>query len=415
MSPTQLHTQNKEKKDFIDPLITSHLQQYSNTNTKTSEKCATRLRNFIEICMRFINVPQRIQCSVGMVLPECNSTDYVCKLVKHGDGYGRLIHADKVQKTHQPIALPLGTTISTYIEFYLCFCRPPPSSERNAQFVFLSKRGGKWKKASSDLKQYMDKHLKIPVQQLDPTGRFVHASRNIGIAAFSSQVNFDISAVRAFASVCRHSSAVAERYYSIWEKEHKNRTGVQLFTQHMLPDTDQPTQQRAETLVHLSSPPTLCTKWYQHTRQPSGTEVFQYTVHDVGCQTEPCSDLGSSLPLSHTPPQLLEDQPAAKKQKTQTHTAQSTVPVCTSCQSAMKLGGPYGNSKHADLFCRFFLPVRQLQQVEATQHVDYRVATAGSSARWCQQHQRQTAQLERHGVLLQQAQHTTFQNDSLNK
>jgi hypothetical protein len=185
------------------------------------------LAPWLELATRMINIPMRVQCSVDLVDhtfggPEMlQQTDYVCKLIRvpSTGQYCRVFYMDKVGKTtHKPIKVPLGPLLSAYFWFYLSFCRTPLSLRAGPfrSHVFHSAKGSRWSKASRDLKAYLEDKLSINVTALDPAGRFIHGTRHIGIATYSRRVGFDLEKIRKFATLCRHSLATVDAWYSIW-------------------------------------------------------------------------------------------------------------------------------------------------------------------------------------------------------
>ena len=90
---------------------------------KTHSEFGDRLRNWLELVIRFTNIPCRIQCSRELQMPDQDNMTYVAKLVIREGQYCRLINQDKTSSTHQPLVLPLGRTISAYLYFYITHCR----------------------------------------------------------------------------------------------------------------------------------------------------------------------------------------------------------------------------------------------------------------------------------------------------
>lgn len=315
------------QRTIIDPMIKSVL--LGKQNEDLVQFGFDMMCPFLDLLMRFVNVPQRMQVTINLEMPDSSSKDYVSKLVVDDNmTMSRIVYKDKVHSSHQPIKIPLGRCISLYMHFYIKYCRPKSTTS----FVFLTPKGKKWSRASRDVKKFLENKLDIPVEKLDPSKRFVHASRTISIACYSSQVDFDINKVRAFASLCRHSSAVCEQYYSIWEREHTNRRGVQFFTQTM-PEHDRPeiAYIKSTNLVEmLPAPPALSHRF--KSKHPKLPDNEYWCMKSVGCQT------------FHSD----EEQPTIEKMT-------SEVPKCTACNQNVSLLGPYGTKKNKNWFGKYFL------------------------------------------------------------
>lgn len=325
--------------DTIDPFI-AHVIQYGTTTPEEKVKFGLQLRCWIDLCMRFSNIPCRIQATKDMVLPSSGMKNPVAKLVKgdHG-GYSRLIAFDKVGNSHQPISLPLGSTLSAYLQFYVEHCR-----HGDSDYVFVTKRGKHWIKASRDIKLYLE-DVGFPVSKIDPTGRFVHASRNISIAAFAHQCGFDVVKTRGFALLCRHSSAIAERYYSIYEGVARANMAVDHFASVMgLTDFPTATQVTRPPLAQLSSPPAILRAWAVR----DDVAPFQYAVRSVSTQTDERGDERGDMAT-----------PAGGNNTLKIIEAGSTLPMCTAHSQQYVLGGPSKNTKYPARLGRFFAFCKQ--------------------------------------------------------
>jgi len=177
---------------------------------------------WLELALRFTNIPMRVQCSIHLMKPEVTGVDYVAKLVLHGNEYHRVIASDKTQA--QPLSLPMGVVLSTYMHFYIHHCQADSSS----QFVFQTRTGRQWCKASRDVKQYlMDQGM--DVTQIEHSGRFVHGSRHIALATHAIQTGFDERKMESFSALLRTSLETVKKFYSPWWKLHHQKQALSDF------------------------------------------------------------------------------------------------------------------------------------------------------------------------------------------
>ena len=193
---------------------------------------ALELRNWLELVMRFTSIPLRIQCSQFMVVPSHETSDYICKLVydPFTCTYSRIVNRDKTQTTHQPLSIPVGFHIDPYMAFYMRECRPLLNPR--VPYVFVSKRGKTWTRASRNLKNYLVR-LGIQPDQIEESGRFLHGARKIALASFAIRVNFDIMKLRGLAKLMRHSIEVSERYYSTWMNMYLSQQATHVWAEEM--------------------------------------------------------------------------------------------------------------------------------------------------------------------------------------
>ena len=187
------------------------------------------LRCFIDLMLRYNDVPLRVQNTESLYCKELDSTPnergrQVCTLVLERGLYWRVIDMDKVGRTHMPLKLPLGKTASALIWFYLKYCRPPCSDG----WVFVGARGGKWTTVSADLLRYLREKLGISSEEYCDRN-FIHGSRTVGLAVYASCVNFNTDILRRFAILMRHSLETMERFYNTWGEWSQARKAIAEF------------------------------------------------------------------------------------------------------------------------------------------------------------------------------------------
>jgi uncharacterized C2H2 Zn-finger protein len=214
-----------QQRDTIDPFIRRHVFKRDIPCTEEFVKFGLDLRCWLDLAMRFVNVPARIQCTSRLEVPSSTSTDYVAKLVCHGSSYVRVLNKDKVCSAYEATQIPLCKTISLYMFYYLRFCRPKSS----LPYVFLSKMGSRWAMASADIKGYVEEKLKVDPLKVEPGGRFVHGSRHIGLACFAVATGFDLEKLRCYTVLMRHSLSMAEQIYCPWVRLWQAKKAVEEF------------------------------------------------------------------------------------------------------------------------------------------------------------------------------------------
>ena len=211
--------------------------------------------------------------------------------------------------------------------------------------VFQSPTGKQWHRPSFDLKQYLETQLNIPVSNIDPSGRFIHASRNIMIALYAIVIHFDEHKMRGFAKLLRHSSAVSEKYYSIWIHTHLAQEAIDNFSTAM--QLDFTSQTRAPTQYipcTICGPPAILQSYFLASFNGAIINTFMYTTRSIATQTG--EDVETSYSENVTPHVTTCDKIAETG---------SSIPNCPSCSSILQLNGPYGSRKHAKYFGRYFL------------------------------------------------------------
>jgi hypothetical protein len=214
----------KYQNQVLDPMILEHLrtnglQVYQDHSFGLNFMC------WLDLVLRFCDVPCRMQVTQDMVLD--SEENFVSKLGRDHQGeYYRIVDADKVGKWTQPVKIRVGLVVSAYLWFYLKCVRPFRSNQLSR--VFPNQKGGRWNNATGDVKRFLNR-LGIAPDKIDPSGRFVHGSRHIGLATFAVQVNFDQNKLRNFAILMRHSLNTSEKVYNIWTKWWHTKNAVNDF------------------------------------------------------------------------------------------------------------------------------------------------------------------------------------------
>jgi hypothetical protein len=334
----------KEQVEYINPYIIRSLQ-----STDSSQSIAstgnTRLRNWLELALRFTNIPCRIQCTRELCLPSQEGYDYVSKLVIRDGQYCRLINQDKTASSHQPLLLPIGPNLSAYLFFYLHLARP----KVDHNFVFVTKTGKQWIRPSRDLKQYLEEVLQVPIDKIDPTGRFIHGSRSIMMATVAIGVHFDQTKMYGFARLMRHSSTTNERFYSMWQQRHLCMQSIDTFAQVMGIDSSCTKILSPEMYepVHLRRPPVLIANYFQRNlnQEVSNLNVLPiYSLRSIGTQTG--ADIAEDLEGVGS-----EDDTGFREIN-----VADTVPPCRICgQASLVVFGPFGSRRRRRYFGRYYL------------------------------------------------------------
>jgi hypothetical protein len=316
----------KYQVETIDPFVVEFLQSAQPHKLMTFTK---KLRNWLELCLRFINVPLRIQCSINMVMSDAENDDYkaVCKLDKLPTGYTRIVIRDKVQQSHQPVHINVPDVLNPYIHFYLIHCR---TANENSNFVFLNKTGGPWTKASKQLKRFMETDLGVNANDIEPSGRFIHCTRKIALAAFGTVVDFDVEKMKGFARLMRHSLATSEAYYGHWVDTKLSQSAVKNWNSSMLGQVDSD-----PVCVYkpgnIRTPPNSVSAWFRASFSFHKTDT-SYTLCDAATQTNWDETM----------------------QQNQHQNSKSTLPLCTTCFEKFSVFGPYGLARDTEHFGRYF-------------------------------------------------------------
>lgn len=332
----------KQQETCIDTFIEHILRQRILTE-KNHRECIEfgykHLRNWLEIAIRFISVPLRIQCTVNMVEPTTPVREsFVCKLVQRRDRYVRIVYKDKTGSSYQPIEIPLEQTVGYYLTFYRHFCRPDPTSH----YTFQTITGSQWIRASRDIKEYMRVELGLEPSKIEPSGRFVHGSRHIMLATFTLAVDFHSEHMRELAFLMRHSTAISEKYYSIWLERNRNERAAKCFTtiMHTIPEQEvehdiDSNERKQYVPISIRTPNAVIRKSLYNIYQREYDTRFvpiPYETMDQATQTgcEPETGTGTNI------------------------TDSCTLPICRQCNQVCSILGPFGQSRHR-MFGRYFV------------------------------------------------------------
>ena len=330
----------REQVEVIHPYILTNILS-TEISTEKHLEFGARLRNWIELAIRYTNIPCRIQCTRELLMEDDLCQNYVCKLVLRENQFCRLVNQDKTAGSHQPLLLPLGRMLSSYLYFYITYCRP----DTDHSFVFCTRRGAKWSRPSRDLKIYIESTLGIPVHSLDPTGRFIHASRAIMMAVFAIGVDFDQQKMHGFARLLRHSSTTNEMYYSMWQHRALSNQAIDVFANLMGIGDIATLTPSAYIPVKLREVPSRMTHSFLRGfgANVSRTNIVPcYGTCSVGTQTGTSSSDDAPLHDNH--------QSLAELDLTETQ------PMCSLCgKFTLELYGPFGSIRRKRYFGRYFL------------------------------------------------------------
>lgn len=326
----------REQVEYIHPYVRTCPFPTLDRQCTAHVEFGLRLRNWLELSIRFTNIPCRIQCTRQLQMPDQAEPNYVAKLVLRDGQYCRLINQDKTASSHQPLLLPLGPSLSAYVYLYLTWCRTSQHP-----FVFETRRGNQWLRPSRDLKNYLQTTLQIPVQDIDPTGRFIHGSRALMMATFAIGVHFDQQKMHGFARLLRHSSTTNERFYSMWQHRALANQSIDVFASLMHLDfRSTTTAPGAYVPVHLQEAPpnlrSLCVHGLETTMAQSNVVPY-YSTRSIGTQT------GTG------------ETPSTAQDLREIDLAE-TVPACVSCGLfTLVLHGPFGSARRKKYFGRYYL------------------------------------------------------------
>jgi hypothetical protein len=286
----------KQQEQVINPFIKQFLHEKS-PKMPLVEFGVKQLRCWLDLMIRFINIPMRIQATkelhLGFPFRKTDASEHhVARLLFENGVFTRLFMFDKVGKTgaHRPIRCPLPQVIVPYLEFYIKYCRVGDSS-----LVFVNATGSPWKQASRDIKNYLQDTLEIPADALDPSGRFVHGSRSIMLANYALRCKFDPLRLQQFATLMRHSFATMNSYYLLWTDWATAKMAMSDFNQ----------------AFGLPEPTPITTT--------QDFSQFDVTFH----------------PLLQNGPESKEEEGELKKDR------------CEKCRGELRIFGPYGKKKHA--------------------------------------------------------------------
>ena len=306
------------QQEDLDPFIQSHFRHDKAHSQSELLEFGKSLRCWLDLAMRFTNVPTRIQCTIGLLShlasPRATRDNaYVARLVLRGENFVRILNKDKVGNFIEPVEIPLCTTISIYMYFYLKFCRPDAASD----FAFQSDQGCQWVKASRDIKAYL-KEKGLDPDRIEPSGRIIHGSRHIGLATFAVMCNFDRQLISDYTVLMRHSMATCERIYSPWLRiECAQRALRVISTTRKLNIPNAPTARLLCIRQPCDAVYSVLTKLMQQEHSGMGPDrvLTHYSKADASTQTGPngASDATTSTEIT----------------------------VCIECGSSLILRGPY--------------------------------------------------------------------------
>ena len=319
----------------LDPFITAHLNESATPTAAELIHFGLGLRCWIDLGMRFLGVPGRIQLTQGAVIATSRLADYTCKFVRRGARWTQLVNADKVQNYQAPLAIPLHPTLSAYVHYYLTRVRAayPPSAD---DYVFLTEQGRRWRRASRDIKKYLQTTLGIDPARIDPTGRFVHGSRHIGLACYAVAVDFDPEKLRNFALLMRHSLSTALKSYNVWDAWWRANRAYASFASSVLGEAQPPLEPRVasvEPFEQLAPLPAALGRFAAldgHSVLADGP-----LMRSVGTQV--CAE-DIATPADRPP----ADRPPA-------------TPPCAGCAGPLDVLGPYGKRRQAARFGCYFM------------------------------------------------------------
>lgn len=326
--------------DVIDPFISRFFSNPSGFRPESLVRFGNEhMKCWLELVMRFVNVPLRIQATTGLCMPNTRG-DMVSRLSIGMDRISRVIQYDKMGERKQAVSVPLDRTISGYLLFYIVYCRPDAAS----QLVFQSKLGREWKRASKDLKGYLCSYG-VDCGALCPNGRFIHMSRNIGIACFSVLSGFDIAKIRNYCTLLRHQLIHVEHIYSPWMKLCQSQdAGVHLLSLRGTPCVEPARGPHSTKLVSIRAPTGVvktgfASLFYRHALRINSPVVVRN--RDVSTQT-------SLLESATTSSGVVDrDNGVARA-------CDDTVRQCVACGGVLDVMGPVGLSR-SKFFGRYYI------------------------------------------------------------
>jgi hypothetical protein len=341
----------KTQRDEIDPFVKDQLLFRSYSESQLENFGFEKLMPFIELSLRFQNLPARIQCSVFLEHPESTSSVFVSKLSYNNDGttYKRIFSQDKVSGIYPSTSIPIDVVISAYISFYLEFC-----SKRDTKYVFSSKHGSTWNRASRDVKIFLRQRNFDPDLYV-PNGRFIHFSRSIMLAFFAKQVDFDRQKIQNFCTLLRHNLETSEKYYSPWIGMARSKKAIEDYSAIRGDDATLSLPGESitskKTMLTLQVPADIIMNFsrsfiqQRQKRSVFGNVQFEYSKKTVGCQTDPTVQFG---PLVHDIAENCLDE----KEETVTYINGSSTGIC--CELPRILKGPGSNPREMNKYGKFW-------------------------------------------------------------
>ena len=292
---------------------------------------------WVELAIRFTNAPLRIQATSEMVGHKSTQLDFVAQLVVGEDRISRLIQNDKLGTHKQILSVPLDPATSGYLLFYYTYCRPDPTSD----YVFQSTQGHKWKRASKDLKTYLTKYG-IDCDRICPNGRFIHTTRNIGIACFSVLCEFNIARIRNYCTLLRHQLVHVEHIYSPWMKlEQSGQAAQDVLALRGLVAPDTNTSAQKIQVTNLGQPTDDVSTGFrllfgQYVQSINRPIIIRKC--DASSQTEEHSMLENVVPLK-------------KRHLSETDLTDEELPECGVCHIPKEVLGPIGLARSSYFAC----------------------------------------------------------------
>jgi hypothetical protein len=185
------------------------------------------------------------------------------------------------------------------------------------------------------VKEYLFKTLGIDPDVIEPNGRFVHGSRHIGLAVYALANQFDTEALRDLAYLMRHTSATAERYYSLWTTRQQNERAALRFSRSVGQDREEATEEeetryRPATLAQPNSSIRHFLKTLFGSEKPAVGE----SLETVGGLCDASTQTG-------------------EEEKTIVTREPRRSPLCQSCHSFTTVLGPIGLRRHLHFGCYY--------------------------------------------------------------
>lgn len=320
----------------LDPVLLRHYR----TGVPSDEllDLGDGMKCFLDLALRFTNVPLRVQCTASLVVPWFYGPDFVAKLVNRGDHMVRLVNRDKTA-SRGVLPVPVPRLLSAYLMFYLKYCRVDPSSP----MVFQTRRGKRWTRASRDIKRFLSARGFDPLQ-VESNGRFVHGSRHVGLASFALAVDFATEPIRGFCTAMRTSLETAHRFYCPWLAQYQAQAALR----HVLPK-DEAGDGAQVPVLQLRPPSRVLAAAMQ-------ADMLR-DLRETTWVPPVCTRVSRGTQTEHDTP-----GPCAAPGGTLGHGA--ALPACSRCQSRHVVCGPVANRRHANYGqyftqCRACCPKRQ--------------------------------------------------------
>jgi hypothetical protein len=166
-----------------------------------------RFRLWLDVSIKITNVASRQQVNRFMVMPRCRVTpDTVAKLVRFQNHlYGRLFLTDKVGPKTLPTLVPLGDTLSFYMDKYLNRRRTLLVGDSDEVFCNLP-TGSNWPTGSSgEVADFVEEltHVRIKARYL----------RNIMLNSFAVTHSYNQKLIHYISALTRNDEATIAKHY----------------------------------------------------------------------------------------------------------------------------------------------------------------------------------------------------------